>query len=321
MTGSTSSPGQDEARPHRRRRPREPAGRPGPGEMFGELSLFDPGPRTATATAVTDADADRARQRRPAAVAHGAPGGRRRTCWRRWPAGCAAPTRRWPTWCSATCPGRVAKALLDLARRFGVTDRGRGPGHARPHPGGARPAGRRLPRDRQQGARRLRRPRLPAPGGPGRRHPRPRAPDPPRRLTADPDRPSHCLARAGGHHTPDACRPAANSCGRSTGRWGVPPPAGAGPTCGSVTPRSRPGSPAGRGPRARRPARAVRRRRRRPGVRPRGGSCHRRPARRAPAPAAGPVGQVGGRPLTRVAAGRPVARAAGSADRPGRGSR
>ena len=27
----------------------------GPGEMFGELSLFDPGPRSATVTAVTDA--------------------------------------------------------------------------------------------------------------------------------------------------------------------------------------------------------------------------------------------------------------------------
>jgi CRP-like cAMP-binding protein len=27
----------------------------GPGEMFGELSLFDPNPRTSTATAVTDA--------------------------------------------------------------------------------------------------------------------------------------------------------------------------------------------------------------------------------------------------------------------------
>ena len=26
----------------------------GPGEMFGELSLFDPGPRTMTATAVAD---------------------------------------------------------------------------------------------------------------------------------------------------------------------------------------------------------------------------------------------------------------------------
>ena len=28
----------------------------GPGEMFGELSLFDPGPRTSTAIAVTDSE-------------------------------------------------------------------------------------------------------------------------------------------------------------------------------------------------------------------------------------------------------------------------
>src|SRR3954468_7451661 len=38
----------------------------GPGEMFGELSLFDPGPRTATATAVT--------QSRLAAPHHHEPG-------------------------------------------------------------------------------------------------------------------------------------------------------------------------------------------------------------------------------------------------------
>ena len=37
------------------RRPGEPAQRVGPSEMFGELSLFDPGPRTASAIAVTEA--------------------------------------------------------------------------------------------------------------------------------------------------------------------------------------------------------------------------------------------------------------------------
>ena len=80
-------------------------------------------------------------------------------------------------------PGRVAKALLDLATTLRRRGRGRPAGHARPHPGGAGPAGRRLPRDGQQGAGRLRRPRLPAARGPRRRHPRPRAPAPPRRLT------------------------------------------------------------------------------------------------------------------------------------------
>jgi CRP/FNR family cyclic AMP-dependent transcriptional regulator len=41
----------------------------GPGEMFGELSLFDPRPRTSSASAVTDA-----------------------TCCRRWPSGCGGRT-------------------------------------------------------------------------------------------------------------------------------------------------------------------------------------------------------------------------------------
>ena len=76
----------------------------GPGEMFGELSLFDPGPRTATATAVTDAHADRARPRRPAALAQPAGPRSPSSCSRPWPGGCAAPTRRWPTSSSATCP-------------------------------------------------------------------------------------------------------------------------------------------------------------------------------------------------------------------------
>ncbi len=91
----------------------------GPGEMFGELSLFDPVPRTASATAVTSAEL----------------------------AGLAHDDLR--TWLSARpdvamhllqalaqrlrrindvkadlvftdVPGRVAKALLDLAERFGV---------------------------------------------------------------------------------------------------------------------------------------------------------------------------------------------------------
>ena len=94
----------------------------GPAEMFGELSLFDPGPRTATARAVTDscvlalANADlrpwlderpevavsllqqiSARLRR----AHNLVGDL--------------------VFCDV--PGRVAKAVLDLASKFGVPSR------------------------------------------------------------------------------------------------------------------------------------------------------------------------------------------------------
>ena len=72
-------------------------------------------------------------------------------------------------------PGRVAKALLDLARE--VRRRG-GDGlrvAPRPHPGRARAAGRRQPRNGQQGAVGVRPPRLAADRGPQRPVARPRA--------------------------------------------------------------------------------------------------------------------------------------------------
>lgn len=91
----------------------------GPGEMIGELSLFDPGPRTATATALTDVVARE--------VGHDA--------LRPWLSGrpevaealltaLARRLRRTNEAMSdlvfSDVPGRVAKALLDLADRFGV---------------------------------------------------------------------------------------------------------------------------------------------------------------------------------------------------------
>lgn len=90
----------------------------GPGQMFGELSLFDPGPRSTTATAVT-----RCRLR---VLEH--------SDLKPWLAGrpevamgllgqLAARLRRANDVVSdlvfSDVPGRVAKALLDLASRFG----------------------------------------------------------------------------------------------------------------------------------------------------------------------------------------------------------
>jgi CRP/FNR family transcriptional regulator, cyclic AMP receptor protein len=91
----------------------------GPGEMFGELSLFDPRPRTMSASAVTDV--------RLAALAH--------DDLRSWLtthpdvamhllAALARRLRRTNEIMSdlvfTDVPGRVAKALLDLAARFGT---------------------------------------------------------------------------------------------------------------------------------------------------------------------------------------------------------
>ncbi len=91
----------------------------GPGEMFGELSLFDPGPRTSTATAVIDS--------RLIGLGH--------DDLQPWLAGrpevasqllCALARRLRRTneamadLVFSDVPGRVAKALLDLAHRFGV---------------------------------------------------------------------------------------------------------------------------------------------------------------------------------------------------------
>ena len=92
----------------------------GPGQMFGELSLFDPGPRSATVTAVTDAtflslshdDLLRWLDGRPA-VARGLL------------AQLAGRLRKANDVVAdlvfSDVPGRVAKALLDLADRFGRT--------------------------------------------------------------------------------------------------------------------------------------------------------------------------------------------------------
>ena len=64
----------------------------GPGEMFGELSLFDPRPRTSSASAVTDAVLAVAQAR--GADRRGCASGPtcRCTCCARSPSGCAGPT-------------------------------------------------------------------------------------------------------------------------------------------------------------------------------------------------------------------------------------
>ena len=90
----------------------------GPGEMFGELSLFDPGPRTATATAVAETQVLALSTEQLREYLQGRPQVALTLL-----AALARRLRRTNESLAdlvfTDVPGRVAKALLDLARRFG----------------------------------------------------------------------------------------------------------------------------------------------------------------------------------------------------------
>jgi CRP/FNR family transcriptional regulator, cyclic AMP receptor protein len=90
----------------------------GPGEMFGELSLFDPGPRNSTASAVSEATLVGLGSEDLGAWLTGRPDVARQLL--------RALSRRLRRTNEALAdlvfsdvPGRVAKALLDLSERFG----------------------------------------------------------------------------------------------------------------------------------------------------------------------------------------------------------
>ena len=96
----------------------------GPGEMFGELSLFDPGPRTSTATAVTDAKLLSLSHEKLIPWLKGNPEVSLHLLAR-----LAQRLRRTNEAVGdlvfSDVPGRVAKALIDLGERFGKqTDEG-----------------------------------------------------------------------------------------------------------------------------------------------------------------------------------------------------
>ena len=90
----------------------------GPGQMFGELSLFDPGPRSLTATAVTDVTMKSLGHDELTGWLTGYPDVARGLLGQ-----LAARLRRTNDVVAdlvfSDVPGRVAKALLDLASRFG----------------------------------------------------------------------------------------------------------------------------------------------------------------------------------------------------------
>jgi CRP/FNR family transcriptional regulator, cyclic AMP receptor protein len=92
----------------------------GPGQMFGELSLFDPGPRSATVTAVTDVTFETLSHDELLRWLTGRPGVARGLLSQ-----LAARLRKANDVVAdlvfSDVPGRVAKALLDLSQQFGRT--------------------------------------------------------------------------------------------------------------------------------------------------------------------------------------------------------
>lgn len=95
----------------------------GPGEMFGELSLFDPGPRLTSATAVNATDLIALHNKDLRTFIAGHP-----EVAMQMLAGLARRLRRTNEGLSdlvfTDVPGRVAKALLDLSGRFGQPSSG-----------------------------------------------------------------------------------------------------------------------------------------------------------------------------------------------------
>ncbi len=95
----------------------------GPSDMFGELSIFDPGPRTATATAVTDGRLARLRQDSLRAWMRDRPQIAEQLL--------RVLARRLRRTNDALAdliftdvPGRVAKSLLEMGKRFGTAEAG-----------------------------------------------------------------------------------------------------------------------------------------------------------------------------------------------------
>jgi CRP/FNR family cyclic AMP-dependent transcriptional regulator len=95
----------------------------GPGQMFGELSLFDPGPRSSTATGITDTVMLALGQEQLMTWLSGRPEVARGLLLQ-----LASRLRHLNEAVAdlvfSDVPGRVAKQLLDLARRFGKPTEG-----------------------------------------------------------------------------------------------------------------------------------------------------------------------------------------------------